>query len=443
MRGIPAWLKKQYSLKYDIDDRAAGVDISEGMLRSILTGGISLTVVDFIIWLFIIRYNSADPVQPLFWYVLNPLILNMCVFIVASVIFIRLRALKAEADKRTAVYELTIELLYMLACCGGYFFLRKFEMSFLLLVMPLVMLVLRRNSNFKAALVFLTAVYLIAQFAPVYILGEPRERIPYEANVLFGLWIIAAIMYLLVLTKHSTAYSYMKKEEEELKQNAFDKQLYEMSHDVRTPIHSIEGMSEMILRNNVSERTGRDIVIIREAASDILSALDKALESSRIEMTGDKSQPLKYNEEENIINDNALGTCLYAPKAQVLVVDDSQLNLNAIRALLDRTGIKLDCALSGQEALKLVSYNYYDVIMLDHMMPDMDGIETIHNIKRNPGANMDTPVIVITANDIRDAMGLYRREGFADCVQKPISGDELEAVLEKYLPSHLVSRRKL
>lgn len=443
MRRIHEWFKRQYRAGYDLPDEDAGTDISEKMLISIFNGGLSLAASGFLIWLFMIRQESVDPFRPLIWYVMNPLVLNICVFIIASVIYIRLRTVRASLGGSTWIYEFVISLLYMLTYCCAFLFLRNFEMSFLLLVMPLVMLVLRRNRNYTVSLFLLTAIYLTARLSPLYILGEPRESIPYGANVLFGIWAVASTMYLLALTRNSTAYSYMKKEEEELRQNTIDKQLAQMSHDVRTPIHTIEGMSEMILRNNVSERAGRDIVIIREAAEDILATLDKAMESSRIELIGDRDGIFNDGPDGDSGEAPAPGTFLYAPKAQVLVVDDSQLNLNVIRALLDRTGIRLDCALSGQEALKLVSYNYYDVIMLDHMMPDMDGIETIHNIRKNPGANVDTPVIVITANEINGAMGLYRKEGFADCVRKPISGDELEEVLGKYLPAHLVSRRPL
>lgn len=434
-------LKKQYNFRYDIKKETTDIDISEGMLMSVFMGGLSLAIVGFMIWFFIISFESPTPAQSLVWYVLNPLKINICSFLVASIIYIFMRKAKKISDRSVKICEFVISAMYLFTYCGGYFFLRKFEMSFLLLVMPLVMLVLRGNKNYPVALFLLTVIYAATQLMPIYVLGEPTESIPFMANVLFAVWVIVAITYLLALTKHSAAYSYKQKEEEELKQNAFAQQLSQMSHDVRTPIHSIRGMSEMILRNNVSERTGRDIVVIREAAEDILSTLDKTLESSRIELSAASNRPSPSDADDTAVRES--DTYLFAPKAHVLAVDDSILNLNVIRALLRRTQISLDCAMSGQEALKLVSYNYYDVILLDHMMPDMDGIETIHNIRLNPGANEDTPIIVITANDIAGARGMYRNEGFADCVRKPITGEELEAVLEKYLPAHLVSRRKI
>lgn len=437
------WLKKQYNFRYEVKDEATGTDISEGMLMSTITSGLSLAAVEFIIWFFIMRNNPSESKQLLFWYVLNPLGLNICVVFLVWLIYMRIRAIKAGSGRSTWLYELIISGLYMLAYCGDYFFLRKFDMSFLLLVMPLVMLVLRRNRNYPIALVFLTVIYIFAQLAPAGIPGEPGYQISVVANTVFGIWVLTSMMYLLILTRDSTAYSYRKKEEEELKQNAFREQISRVGHDIHTPIHSIEGLSEMILRNNISERTGRDIVVIREATEDILATLDKTLESSRIELSGIENQQAEGDADGAGTEDEKSGTYLFAPKAHVLVVDDSILNLNVIRALLARTQIKLDCALSGQEALKMVSYNYYDVIILDHMMPDMDGIETLHNIKLNPGANEDTPVIAITANDISGARGMYKHEGFAACVAKPISGDELEAVLERFLPPHIVSRRDL
>lgn len=441
MRGFWNRLKRQYNFRHDMGEEYGAVDVSEGMLISISMGGLSLALVGLLMWIFIIRFQSRTPMQSLAWYVSNPLKISLCAFFIASVVYLFMKKTPDISERSIRVCEFIISAMYLFTYCAGFFFLRKFEMSFLLLVMPLVMMVLRGSKNYPVALSILVAVYVITRLMPVYIFGEPREDIPFEANVLFGIWVIVATTYLLALTKNSAVYSYKKKEEEELKQNAFAKQLSKMSHDVRTPIHSIRGMSEMILRNNVSERTGRDIVVIREAAEDILSTLDKTLESSRIELSGVSDRPAP--EDTNETADNGADTYLYAPKAHVLAVDDSILNLNVIRALLRRTGISLDCALSGQEALKLVSYNYYDVILLDHMMPDMDGIETIHNIRSNPGANEETPIIVITANDIAGARGMYRREGFADCVRKPISGEELEAVLEKYLPPHLVSRRNI
>lgn len=128
-----------------------------------------------------------------------------------------------------------------------------------------------------------------------------------------------------------------------------------------------------------------------------------------------------------------------APDAAVLIVDDIQMNLNVIKALLKHTLIKPDTAISGQEALALASAKHYDLIFLDHMMPGMDGVEVLQKLrdmKKSPSA--DSPVIVLTANAILGAKEQYIAKGFTDYIAKPVRSSELERLLVKYLPQELV-----
>lgn len=128
-----------------------------------------------------------------------------------------------------------------------------------------------------------------------------------------------------------------------------------------------------------------------------------------------------------------------AEKARVLVVDDVKMNLNVVRLLLKGTLMEIDLASSGEEALKYTMMKHYDVILMDHMMPNMDGIETFHNIqKQEMGLNTNTTVIVLTANAIQDAKDMYMNEGFASYITKPVKADALEAELLKYLPKEKV-----
>lgn len=124
-----------------------------------------------------------------------------------------------------------------------------------------------------------------------------------------------------------------------------------------------------------------------------------------------------------------------APTARILAVDDVLVNLRVIQSLLKKTGIKIDTAINGSEALDLVRQNKYDVILLDHLMPGKDGIETLHDMKNISGdLNRHTPVIMITANAISGAREEYLEEGFADYISKPFSLAELQKMLLKYLP---------
>ncbi len=128
-----------------------------------------------------------------------------------------------------------------------------------------------------------------------------------------------------------------------------------------------------------------------------------------------------------------------APDARILVVDDVKVNLKVISNLLKETGIHVDTALSGKQCLKMVAQNPYDIIFLDHMMPEMDGVETYGKMKEMKGSpNLKTPVIMLTANAIAGVKEKYIKAGFADYLSKPISGGKLEKMIMKYLPSRMV-----
>ena len=126
---------------------------------------------------------------------------------------------------------------------------------------------------------------------------------------------------------------------------------------------------------------------------------------------------------------------LYAPEAEILVVDDNQMNLNVVKALLKRTGIKLTMATGGAECLELCKIHKYDLILMDHMMPTPDGVETLHMLRKDAdGPNQNTKVIVLTANAIAGMAEKYIAEGFTDYLSKPVVADKLENMIYKYLP---------
>lgn len=128
-----------------------------------------------------------------------------------------------------------------------------------------------------------------------------------------------------------------------------------------------------------------------------------------------------------------------APTAQVLIVDDTKTNLIVAKALLRDTQVNVTTATSGNECLRLVQDNHYDVIFLDHRMPGMDGVETLHQMK-----SMDLcgslPIIMLTANAVSDAKDYYLGEGFTDFIAKPISEETITGILEKYLPKSKIER---
>lgn len=129
----------------------------------------------------------------------------------------------------------------------------------------------------------------------------------------------------------------------------------------------------------------------------------------------------------------------HAPDANILVVDDTRMNLEVIKGLLKNTRVQITTASSGYETLELLKKRAFDLILMDHRMPGMDGIETFHAMKdENNCYRRETPCIILTANAIAGAREEYMKEGFTDYLSKPVVGEELEEMLRKYLPGEKV-----
>ena len=128
-----------------------------------------------------------------------------------------------------------------------------------------------------------------------------------------------------------------------------------------------------------------------------------------------------------------------APEAQVLVVDDNLMNLKVVEGLLRPYKIKVFVATSGKECLKKLDNMRYDIIFMDHMMPEMDGVETAHKIRAKSGIYFqNVPIVALTANAIGGAREMFLEEGFQEYVAKPIELSHLEKVLRKYIPEEKI-----
>lgn len=128
-----------------------------------------------------------------------------------------------------------------------------------------------------------------------------------------------------------------------------------------------------------------------------------------------------------------------APEAVVLVTDDTSMNLEVFKSLLKRTGVQIDTAGGGDECLEHTREQKYDLIFLDHMMPEKDGIQTLQELRgeeQNP--NLHTTAICLTANAISGAREQYLAAGFDDYLSKPIDAGKLEEMMIRYLPKEKV-----
>lgn len=139
---------------------------------------------------------------------------------------------------------------------------------------------------------------------------------------------------------------------------------------------------------------------------------------------------------------NSKQSSFIAPEGQVLVVDDNAMNLTVFKALLKRTKLQVVTAESGKQSLEYVQKQKFHIIFMDHMMPEMDGIQTLHEIKRLAKRmdfpNKDTPVIALTANAVSGAKEMYLAEGFQEFLTKPVNAEYMEQIICKYLPKVLV-----
>ena len=206
-------------------------------------------------------------------------------------------------------------------------------------------------------------------------------------------------------------------------------------------------------RNRNIEGTGLGMSITLQ----LLKLMDSELKVESVYGEGSKfsfilkqrvidKEPIGNLEEriKNLSSQYSYAATFVAPDAKLLVVDDNMINRKVFISLLKETKVKIDEAESGMECLEKIKDNHYDIIFLDHMMPEMDGIETLHRIKKMPEhACMNVPIIALTANAISGAKEMYLREGFDEFLSKPIQTDKLENIITKYLPEELVTYEEI
>ncbi|MDR0504152.1 MAG: response regulator [Treponema sp.] len=133
------------------------------------------------------------------------------------------------------------------------------------------------------------------------------------------------------------------------------------------------------------------------------------------------------------------------PFGNVLVVDDAEMNLYVVKGILSFYGLQVDTAASGLEAIDLVKQNEYDILFMDHMMPGMDGIETVKNIRKweeeqrktggEKNAGKPVPIIALTANAVSGMREVFLSNGFDGFLSKPIVAQELDDIIKKFMPS--------
>ncbi|MCL2079855.1 MAG: response regulator [Oscillospiraceae bacterium] len=192
--------------------------------------------------------------------------------------------------------------------------------------------------------------------------------------------------------------------------------LANMSHEIRTPMNAIIGMSELLLREVLSERQTEYVNAIYESAHSLLGILDNIFN-----LSSEGSPPVSMRP-------------FVAPTANILLVDDNEFNLKVAHGLLDILGIDAKLAYSGKEALEMTQAEDFDVVFMDHMMPEMDGIEATIAIRERGGKYCDLPIIALTANVMQGAREVFLSHGMNGFVPKPINAALLYKSLLEFLP---------
>lgn len=149
------------------------------------------------------------------------------------------------------------------------------------------------------------------------------------------------------------------------------------------------------------------------------------------------SGPLKnvYKRLNNVARDDRW---FKSPHAKILVVDDVAMNRKVIMKLMSPSNMRIDSAENGIMALEMIKSNTYDLIFLDHMMPKMDGIETLQNIKEM--GSTEVPVIMLTANAVPGIKDIYLEYGFTDYLAKPVTEDALIQCCLKHIKPALIEK---
>ena len=128
-----------------------------------------------------------------------------------------------------------------------------------------------------------------------------------------------------------------------------------------------------------------------------------------------------------------------APDAKALVVDDNGMNRRVFKSLLKHTKVQISEASGGLEAVELAKREKFDIIFMDHMMPEVDGIQALHMIReRADSLNKETPIVVLTANAVTGAKEMYLEEGFNGFLSKPVAGEKLEKTIRHILPEEMM-----
>ncbi|MBQ3790822.1 MAG: DegV family EDD domain-containing protein [Lachnospiraceae bacterium] len=202
-------------------------------------------------------------------------------------------------------------------------------------------------------------------------------------------------------------------------------------------------------KNRYIEGTGLGLAIVKQFAdlmggsvkvnSVYLQGSTFVIEIPQKAASDEALGEVKFESKHDFGNRTSYHKTFEAPDARILAVDDNEANLMVVRKLLRDTRIQIDTAKSGEEALTHTLTSRYDLIFMDHLMPEMDGVECLHAMRVQAGGMCrESRVVALTANAGSDNQEFYAREGFDGYLVKPVNGEELENEVMRLLPRELI-----
>lgn len=204
-----------------------------------------------------------------------------------------------------------------------------------------------------------------------------------------------------------------KKIEAELENKTKTDFLEKVSHEIRTPITGIIGMNEMITKETTEPNINKYSKDITRSCNDLVKMIDRLFDMTPV--MDNTTHSLAADDIEDNLNTDLTGL-------NILAVDDNSINRMVVNNYLKDTGCEISFANDGGEALEATMKEKYDIILMDHMMPYMDGMEAVRRIrkdKKNP--NNETYIVALTANAVSGVKERYLKNGFNEYIAKPIN----------------------
>lgn len=201
--------------------------------------------------------------------------------------------------------------------------------------------------------------------------------------------------------------------------------------------HLLIGENEYVANKEYMEKLAEKAVVIVVASKDFELPKDS---KARVQLKPYYAFPIANILNSGVKASRSAGSYMKINGIHALVVDDEPMNLIVAKSIFKRYGMEVSTATSGQQSIELCRDHKYDIIFMDHMMGNMDGVEAMKKIRSDvKGLNRDVPVVALTANAMSSAKQMFLSEGFDGFVSKPIEIEELERTMKKVLPDNAIT----